>query len=140
MSCSDHTSLPWKLWSDCWMPAKKTRAITVSECERWRLDLAGSSFLENAAQIVYAHQERYDGSGYPRGLRNEEICLGARIFAVIDAYDAMRTNRVYRDALPEKEVIAEIKKQRGRQFDPEVVDAFLRCSDELGKICETWQV
>lgn len=102
--------------------------------------VAGSSFLENAAQIVYAHQERYDGSGYPRGLRDEEICLGARIFAVIDTYDAMRTTRVYRDALPEKEVIAEIKKQRGRQFDPEVVDAFLRCRDELGKIYKNWQV
>ena len=88
--------------------------------------------LKDAAPIVLHHQERYDGDpdatypGYPGGLTGESIPLGARIVAVVDAFDAMTTNRPYRAALPEERAIAVLHSERGRQFDPRVVDTFLQ--------------
>ncbi|GAW93053.1 metal dependent phosphohydrolase [Calderihabitans maritimus] len=75
---------------------------------------------------VKHHHERYDGTGYPDGLKGEEIPLFARIVAVADAYDAMTSDRVYRKALSSREALAEMKRNIGSQFDPEVVDVFLR--------------
>jgi diguanylate cyclase (GGDEF)-like protein/putative nucleotidyltransferase with HDIG domain len=95
--------------------------------------LSSSKYLERAAEIVRQHQEHYDGSGYPRGLKGDQICLGARIFAVVDTYDAMRSDRPYRKSLPPEVAIAEIRKFSGRQFDPAVVEAFVRCQSELEK-------
>ncbi|MGO9641350.1 MAG: HD domain-containing phosphohydrolase [Candidatus Acidiferrales bacterium] len=82
-------------------------------------------FLREAAEVVLSHQEYYDGTGYPRGLKHEEIPLGARIFAVADALDAMISDRPYRKALPISHARAEIKRCSGTQFDPQVVDVFL---------------
>ncbi len=93
--------------------------------------LKNSPGLEPVSELVYSHHERYDGSGYPRGLCGEDISLGARIFALADAYDAMRSNRHYRMALSPERALDEILQQRGHQFDPAVVDAFTRCQDEL---------
>lgn len=87
--------------------------------------LNGIDFLRDAAEVVYTHHERFDGAGYPRGLKGEEIPLGARIFAVVDAYDAMTSHRPYRKALPHRKVIEEIARNAGGQFDPAVVRAFL---------------
>jgi putative nucleotidyltransferase with HDIG domain len=87
--------------------------------------LQGIDFLDGARPIVLSHQERYDGKGYPLGLRGKEIPLGARIFAVVDTLDAMTSDRPYRKALPMEAVFEEIRKFRGSQFDPDVVDAFL---------------
>ncbi|MGH9377828.1 MAG: HD domain-containing phosphohydrolase [Terriglobia bacterium] len=82
-------------------------------------------FLAPAAQIVLTHQERYDGRGYPRGLKGEEIALGARIFAVADTLDAMTSDRPYRKALSLERAIEEIRREAGSQFDPDVVRAAL---------------
>ncbi|HXH21231.1 MAG TPA: HD-GYP domain-containing protein [Dehalococcoidia bacterium] len=82
-------------------------------------------FLRGAAEIVLAHHERWDGQGYPRGLREEEIPLGARIFAVVDTFDTMTSDRVYRKALSPPESLEEILRCSGTQFDPLVVEAFL---------------
>jgi len=82
-------------------------------------------FLEESANMVYAHHERYDGGGYPRGLRGEQIPLGARIFSVVDALDAMTSTRVYRKALPIEEALRRIKEGSGTQFDPAVVRVFI---------------
>jgi len=87
--------------------------------------LKGIDFFQNAAEIVYAHHEHFNGSGYPRGLVAEEIPLGARVFAVVDAYDAMTSRRPYRDAMPRDAALAEITVHAGIQFDPKVVKAFM---------------
>jgi len=88
-------------------------------------------FLAEAAEIVYAHQERYDGTGYPRGLKGDEIPLGARIFAIADTLDAMRTDRPYRTAQSMQAVRKEIELWSGRQFDPQIVKVFLEMPDNI---------
>jgi response regulator RpfG family c-di-GMP phosphodiesterase len=88
------------------------------------------AFLANAAEIVLTHHERFDGTGYPQGLRGNEIPLGSRIFAVADTLDAMTSDRPYRRALPYSAAREEITRQSGRQFDPTVVQAFLTIPEE----------
>ena len=83
------------------------------------------AFLSHLVPCVYCHHEAWDGSGYPEGLVGEAIPLEARIMAVADSYDAMTSNRPYRKALPHEIAVAEFKRCSGRQFDPEVVKAFL---------------
>ena len=87
--------------------------------------LKGIDFLRDAAEIVWAHHERCDGKGYPRGLAGEEIPLGARVFAVVDAYDAMTSRRPYRHAMSRERAAIEIATNSGTQFDSTVVEAFL---------------
>jgi HD-GYP domain-containing protein (c-di-GMP phosphodiesterase class II) len=88
-------------------------------------------FLADAAKIVYSHQEFFDGTGYPRGLKGEEIPLGARIFAVADTLDAITSDRPYRAKRSIAEARTEIEKWSGRQFDPEVVTAFLSMPENI---------
>ncbi|MBS1853166.1 MAG: response regulator [Acidobacteria bacterium] len=88
-------------------------------------------FLAEAAQIVYSHQERFDGTGYPRGLKGEQIPLGARIFAVADTLDAITSDRPYRAAQTVGAAREEILRWSGRQFDPEVVKVFLSMPDTI---------
>ncbi len=83
-------------------------------------------YLRPALDIPYCHHERWDGTGYPRGLKGEEIPLAARIFAVVDVWDAMRADRPYRSAVPAPEVLVQICESSGSHFDPEVVDVFLK--------------
>lgn len=83
------------------------------------------AFLAPAAEIVLTHQERFDGTGYPQGLVGREIPLGARIFAVADTLDAMTSDRPYRKALTFATAKEEVERESGRQFDPEIVQAFL---------------
>jgi len=87
--------------------------------------LAGIRFLDGAREIVLSHQERWDGTGYPRALAGEAIPLGARIFAAADTYDAMTSTRPYRRELPHEVARQEIMDFSGSQFDPAVVEAFL---------------
>jgi len=86
--------------------------------------------LELAARIVEEHHERLDGKGYPKGLKGDEILLEARILAVVDAYDTMRSDRPYRQALSREEAIRELRRNAGSQFDPLVVKVFLEILDE----------
>lgn len=88
--------------------------------------LSPITFLKSAMDIPYCHHEKWDGSGYPRGLRGAEIPLWARMFAVIDVFDALTSTRVYRQALPTNLALDEIRAGSGAHFDPEVVDAFDR--------------
>lgn len=93
--------------------------------------LRSNPYLKEAARLVREHHEQYDGSGYPRGLKGETIFIGARIFAIVDAYDAMRSNRSYRAAMPVEKCIEEIVRHGGTQFDPKLVKAFLECQEDM---------
>lgn len=93
--------------------------------------IEGIPFLRPALDIPCGHHERWDGSGYPQGLAGEEIPLTARIFAVIDVWDALLSERTYRKAWSEAETRAYIQEQSGILFDPEVVEAFFRLLDDL---------
>jgi HD-GYP domain-containing protein (c-di-GMP phosphodiesterase class II) len=88
--------------------------------------LRGIEFLEGAARVVAQHHEKWNGSGYPLGLREEDIDVCARIFAVADAFDAMTSDRVYRCGKPYEAAAKELDDWSGRQFDPSVVAAFHR--------------
>jgi len=82
-------------------------------------------FLRPALDIVFCHHERWDGSGYPWGLKGEEIPLAARIFAVVDVWDALVSDRAFRRSTPQEEAIAYLKDQAGKTLDPHVVEAFV---------------
>jgi len=88
-------------------------------------------FLTEAAEIVYAHQEKWDGSGYPRGLKGDEIPLGARIFSLADTMDAIMSDRPYRAAQPFSAARDEIVKWAGRQFDPNIVKTFVEMPESI---------
>jgi PAS domain S-box-containing protein/putative nucleotidyltransferase with HDIG domain len=94
--------------------------------------LAGIPFLERALDIPYAHHEKWDGSGYPRGLRGDDIPLSARIFAIVDVYDALTSERPYRPAWTPSEARDHVRSESGTHFDPRVVEAFLELLDETG--------
>jgi response regulator RpfG family c-di-GMP phosphodiesterase len=116
----------------------------LSRAERRRMEthtvlgeamLAGVAFLKGEGlKIVRSHHERWDGRGYPDGLARDEIPLGARIFAVADALDAMTSHRPYRRAMSWSAAREEILEQRKRQFDPDVVDAFAAVEQDLRSI------
>jgi putative nucleotidyltransferase with HDIG domain len=115
-------------------PGKLTseeREIMREHCVRGYEMVRKIPFLREAAEIVYAHQECFDGSGYPRGLKGEQIPLGARIFAVADTLDAMTSNRPYRKAMSFAAAREEIQRYRGIQFDPYIVDVFARMPEDL---------
>ena len=88
-------------------------------------------FLRGAVPIVWSHHEKWDGSGYPRRLKGEEIPLGARIFMVVDAFDAMTFDRPYSQAKPFDVAKAEIRRCGGSHFDPSVVESFFRVPEAL---------
>src|SRR5438309_3326828 len=92
--------------------------------------LRGIKFLEGAARVVAQHHEKWNGSGYPLGLKDEEIDICARIFSVADAFDAITSNRVYRQAQSYEAAARELDEWAGRQFDPKVVEAFHRVPQE----------
>ena len=87
--------------------------------------LSPISFLRPAWDIPYCHHEKWDGTGYPRGLKGEQIPLAARIFAVVDVWDALRSDRPYRKGWSDEEVYKYISDQTGKHFDPQIAEAFL---------------
>lgn len=93
------------------------------------------NFLNDVIELIRQHHEHYDGSGYPAGLKGEEILLGARIIHLADAYEAMTTPRAYRKTpFTKEEALYEIKRKSGTQFDPKVVEAFLRIADKIDPV------
>jgi response regulator RpfG family c-di-GMP phosphodiesterase len=115
---------PGKLDPDEWIEMRKHPEMG------YRM-LRHISYFEPALDIVLCHQERWDGSGYPRNLAREQIPLGARIFAVVDTFDAMTSDRPYRKALSVDEAREEVRRCAGTQFDPEVAAAFLSIGEEV---------
>jgi adenylate cyclase len=99
-----------------------------------RVGVRDDFLLRLAKEIVYSHHERWDGTGYPEGLRGEEIPIPGRLVALVDVYDALASPRVYKGALPHEEVVQAIVAGRGTQFDPDMVDAFLEVREEWRRI------
>ena len=99
---------------------------------------SGVELLETAAEIACSHHERFDGAGYPRGLAGDEIPIAGRIAAVADAFDALTTDRIYRSAGSVEQAVETLRAERGRHFDPVVVDAFLERLDEAIEIHERY--
>ena len=93
--------------------------------------LSSIDYLRPALDIPYCHHEKWDGSGYPRGLRGKQIPLSARIFAVVDVHDALTSDRPYRKAWTKEKTLEHIEEQSGKHFDPQVVDVFIECSQSL---------
>lgn len=110
-------------------------ALMRAHPEAGRTILEGIPFLREAMEIVHAHHEHWDGTGYPRGLTGEEIPLGARIFPLVDAFDTMTTRRPYRPARSMDEARTEIRAASGTQFWPEAVDAFMSIpTEEIARV------
>ena len=101
------------------------RKVVQTHCECGVKILKPATFLGRILPIVHQHHERFDGKGYPQGLKGDEIDPGARILAVADSFEAMTNARSYRSAMPFEEAVDEIRRHVGTQFDPEVMEAFL---------------
>jgi CHASE2 domain-containing sensor protein len=99
-----------------------------------RVGVRDDFLLQLAKEIVYSHHERWDGSGYPEGLRGDAIPVAGRLVALVDVYDALASARVYKGALAHPEVVQAIVAGRGAQFDPDMVDAFLRIQEDWRRI------
>jgi len=115
-------------------PGKLTaeeQAVMRQHCVRGYIMLKKIPFLEKAAEIVFSHQEHFDGSGYSRGLKGNEIPLGARIFAIADALDAITSDRPYRKAQPFPAARKEIERCSGGQFDPAIVAVYRSLPDQI---------
>ncbi len=116
-----------------WKPAKLTEdewKIMQRHAEYGFEFLSNIGFLKDAAEIVYSHHEKYDGTGYPRGLQGENIPFGARVFAIVDAVDAMIYKRPYNAPVSFREAAAEVKRCVGTQFDPSLVETTLAYLDD----------
>ena len=96
------------------------------------------SFMRTAIDIIATHHEKFDGSGYPSGLAGEEIPLAGRLMAIIDVYDALVNERVYKPAFSSEEALEIIRSERGRHFDPDIVDAFLEIKEDIRHIAEKY--
>jgi putative nucleotidyltransferase with HDIG domain len=114
--------------------------LTDEEWELMRLHptvgatmLSSQGLMDHVVPVIHAHQERYDGDGYPEGLKREEIPLSARILAVVDAYEAMTSRRVYRAPVSPQDAAGELQRGAGSQFDPQIVEAFLGLMPEGGR-------
>jgi putative two-component system response regulator len=99
---------------------------------------SGNALLELGAMIAFTHHEKYDGSGYPRGLVGDEIPIEGRVAAIADVFDALTSKRVYRDALPITKAIEVVRAGRGSHFDPDLLEIFLALMPEVLRIREQW--
>ncbi|MGO4174340.1 HD-GYP domain-containing protein [Bosea sp. TAF32] len=121
---------------------EEERAVMQTHAELGRLAIANaerhlgasSSFLRLAKEIAYTHHERWDGAGYPQGLAGLAIPLAGRLMAIADVYDALVTERVYKPAMTHDEAVAVVLSERGRQFDPRLVDVFIAIAPLFGEI------
>jgi putative nucleotidyltransferase with HDIG domain len=128
MGVPDHILLkPGKLNDDEWETMKQHASYAFEM-------LRPIEFLRPALDISRCHHEKWDGTGYPRGLKGEQIPFSARIFAVIDVWDALNSDRPYREAWTEEKALEYITTSAGKHFDPQVVEAFLDLRNKSGKI------
>jgi HD-GYP domain-containing protein (c-di-GMP phosphodiesterase class II) len=117
------------------VPLSEEEWAIVKQHPIWGAEIVSATgILHICIPIILAHHENYDGSGYPYGLKGNEIPLAARILRVVDSLDAMVTNRPYRQVLSFDESMAEIQRGAGTSYDPEVVEAFIKVSDKISQL------
>ncbi len=107
---------------------------TIAKIESEIGDNLMSGFLTLGREMAYTHQEKWDGSGYPQGLRGDEIPISGRLMAIADVYDAIISKRVYKPPLPHSKAVGIIAEERGSHFDPDMVDAFLELQERFREI------
>ncbi len=127
---------PGKLTEEEFEIIKKHCEYGANILETAEKKLEFESFLRVGVKLVMSHHERWDGSGYPQGLKGAEIPLSARIMSLADVYDALRSKRCYKKAISHEETCLIIKREKGKQFDPVIIDAFLRLEQEFLEISE----
>ncbi len=103
------------------------------------LEKSDSAFIQMGEEIALTHHEKWNGKGYPKGLKGEEIALSGRVVAVADVYDALTTRRPYKEPFSDEKSCAIIKEERGQSFDPDIVDAFFDIFDEILSIKEKYK-
>ncbi len=108
----------------------------IADAEQ-RAGMRDDFLLRLAKDVVSTHHEWWDGTGYPRGLKGEEIPVAGRLVAVVDVYDALVSKRVYKERLPHDVAMRMILERRGTHFDPDIVDAVVRIQKEWRRISET---
>ncbi|MGC2853855.1 DUF3369 domain-containing protein [Novispirillum sp. DQ9] len=123
---------PGRLDPEEWAVMQTHAANGAAILDRSARLVDGTTYLSMGAEIAGGHHERWDGNGYPRGLKGEDIPLSARIVAVVDVFDALISRRPYKEPWPMEDAIAYLRAQSGKQFDPQVVDAFLDVLREQG--------
>lgn len=135
----DHILLkPGKLTAEEFEIMKKHTTFGVEALRCMGPESDSLSFIRTAAEIAGAHHEKYDGSGYPKGLAGKEIPLAGRLMAIIDVYDALVSKRVYKPAFTHEEAFAIMKAERDTHFDPELLDAFFEIGSEVQQIVDSF--
>ncbi len=125
---------PGELTAEEFEKMKLHTIIGASTLEEVQNRFPNNDFLNMGIQIARWHHEKWNGSGYPDGLIGEMIPLCARIMAIVDVYDAVRSKRVYKDPIPHEEACKIILRERGTHFDPAIIDVFVQLQDELEHI------
>lgn len=129
---------PGKLTEDEFEIMKKHTLFGVNALKHAGSECESLSFIRTALEIVGGHHEKFDGTGYPSGLKGKDIPLASRLMAIIDVYDALVNVRVYKPAYTHKEAIDIIVKEKNKHFDPEIVDTFLEVEGEFEKIAKNY--
>ncbi|MBF0119889.1 MAG: two-component system response regulator [Desulfobacterales bacterium] len=128
----DHILMkPGKLTNEEFEEMKKHTTYGRDALRVAEVKLGSNSFMRYAREIAYTHQEKWDGSGYPDGLKGEDIPIAGRLMAIADVYDALISKRVYKPPFPHQKAITIIKEGKGKHFDPDMVDAFLAIENEI---------
>lgn len=133
---------PGKLTPDEWVLMKQHCEYgrnAILQAESALGGVTDVSFLQYAAEIAYGHHERWDGSGYPQGLAGDAIPLSARLMAIADVYDALISRRVYKQPIPHEEAIQMMLVERGRHFDPDIVDALESVAAKFAEIAQNFR-
>jgi len=130
---------PGPLTPEEWTHMKKHSAIGCEALLSAEKELGSTSFLEIAREIALTHHEKWDGSGYPGGLKGEEIPISGRLMALADVYDALISKRIYKEAFSHEKSVKLIVAEKGTHFDPEIVEAFELLADEFKAIAETFK-
>jgi HD-GYP domain-containing protein (c-di-GMP phosphodiesterase class II) len=125
---------PGKLTPDEYEAIKRHTTLGGDTLRAVEAEIRGTSFLTLGKEVAYHHHERWDGRGYPQGMKGEQIPLSARVVAVADVYDAITSDRVYMRSRSHAEALRIIAEERGQQFDPDIVDAFLERAADIDRV------